>query len=572
MKEFRLFGPPGCGKTTELATNYVPKAVAKFGRDKVMIVSFTKTAAHEIATKPAIETNEWATAGQAINVDDRYVGTLHKICYHALNMPKIVEADKELIGHWNSQYPKMAITGENIKSIDNVNLDEVNKNFGASGDELLNILNIKRNKMVPDRLWQPTVKFFRDKWEEFKKESDAMDFTDMIEKSITQLPYAPGRPEVMFVDEAQDFTSLQLKLCRSWGQQMQHLLLVGDDDQTIFRFAGASPEAFLHPPVDKNMKTVLNQSYRVPQAILERSNNLLGKIKYREKKVFRPRLTWYPLGDPVMGNIFKFSGITWKIPEDMIPHIKEKLQQDMSIMILASCSYMLKPIEKLLRESGLPFGNRFRRNRGDWNPLGGGGRGISGCELLKSFFNHGIDGQYWNVPQFLSWAKYIKVGEDGLKKKVGKKYLKLLELAVEDKAADLHSIRNSIAELLNPNAIEQAMNRNVDWLFENVLKSRVEGLKYPIKVYKKSGLSALEKDPQITIGTIHSVKGAEADCVFLFPDFSMKADQEFQMTQDAKDSMYRVFYVGMTRARSELILCNKSVTSIDGREKMFVEL
>ena len=143
MKEFRLFGPPGCGKTTELATNYVPKAVGKFGRDKVMIVSFTKTAAHEIATKPAIETNEGATAGQSIDVDDRYVGTLHKICYHALGMPKIIETDKELISQWNTQYPKMAITGENTRSKDNVTLDEASgKSINTRGDEFLNILNI----------------------------------------------------------------------------------------------------------------------------------------------------------------------------------------------------------------------------------------------------------------------------------------------------------------------------------------------------------------------------------------------------------------------------------------------
>lgn len=571
--EFRIFGPPGTGKTTVLATRYVPKAVAKFGRDKVMIVSFTKTAAHEIATKPAIESNEWTVAGDSIDVDERYVGTLHKICFHALGQPRIAETDKELIKQWNSAHPKLAISGQSVASIDQINSDEVcvqGIDPDAKGDEYLNILNIKRNKMIPDNRWQLPIKYFRDRWQEFKKDVDAVDFTDIIERATEELPYAPGQPRVMFVDEAQDFTSLQLKLCRSWSLNMEHLLLVGDDDQTIFRFAGASPEAFLNPPVAEDMKTILKQSYRIPSKILDRSMTLIQKVKLREKKVFQPRLDSF--GDPAVGEVFSFPKITWKIPEEMIPLVKEKLEMDMSVMILASCSYMLKPIEALLRKAALPFGNKYRRNRVDWNPLGAVSNGVSATELLKAFFSHGVDGTHWNVPQFLKWAKYLKVGDDGLKKNVGKKHLKTLAIALEDNADGLHSIKSAISEILNPNAVEQAMNHNLEWLYDNVLKSRKETLRYPIKIYKKSGLAGIEKDPQIIIGTIHSVKGAEADCVILFPDFSMRADHEFQISQEAKDSMYRVFYVGMTRARSELILCGKSISGPDNTEKMFVEL
>jgi DNA helicase-2/ATP-dependent DNA helicase PcrA len=534
MKEFRIFGPPGCGKTTELATNYVPKAVAKFGRDKVMIVSFTRTAAHEIATKPAIESNEWVNAGDSISVDDRFVGTLHKICFHALGSPKIVETEKELINHWNQKYPKLAITGKSTRSIDQVYAEESciqSIDPDAKGDELLNILNIKRNMMIPDSRWQRPVTYFRDRWEKYKEETGTVDFTDMIEQAIEKLPYAPGQPRVMFIDEAQDFTRLQLKLCRSWAQQMEHLLLVGDDDQTIFRFAGASPEAFLNPPVADDRKTVLQQSYRVPKKVLDRAMLLIQKVKTREKKIFQPRINSF--GQTELGEVFEYPQITWKMPEEMIVYIKDRLQKNMSIMILASCSYMLKPIESVLRKAGIPFGNKYRRSRIDWNPLGPVGNGISSAEILKAFFSHGVDGVYWNVPQFLKWAKYIKVGDDGLKHKVGKQHLKTLAIAVEDNADGLHSIKNAISEILNPNAVQQALNHNLEWLYENILKSRKDSIKYPIKVYNKLGLSAIEKDPDVTIGTIHSVKGAEADCVFLFPDFSMKADMEFQNSQEA---------------------------------------
>ena len=52
MEEFRIFGPPGTGKTSRLATRDVPRAVERFGPEKVMLTSFTRAAAAEIAKIP----------------------------------------------------------------------------------------------------------------------------------------------------------------------------------------------------------------------------------------------------------------------------------------------------------------------------------------------------------------------------------------------------------------------------------------------------------------------------------------------------------------------------------------
>ena len=71
-----------------------------------MIVSFTKAAAKEIATKPAIRTTKYTTKGRPIDIDENLIGTLHKICYHALDEPKIIETEKKLIEEWNTNYGK----------------------------------------------------------------------------------------------------------------------------------------------------------------------------------------------------------------------------------------------------------------------------------------------------------------------------------------------------------------------------------------------------------------------------------------------------------------------------------
>jgi superfamily I DNA/RNA helicase len=121
-------------------------------------------------------------------------------------------------------------------------------------------------------------------------------------------------------------------------------------------------------------------------------------------------------------------------------------------------------------------------------------------------------------------------------------------------------------------AIEKALNRDVGWLYEMIKKQRKDGLEYPINVFKQNGREAIEDNPRIIIGTIHSVKGAEASTVIVFPDISWQADEELRRSTEAKESIYRVFYVAMTRAREELILTNPAVKNVTSEPRFFVDL
>lgn len=57
---------------------------------------------------------------------------------------------------------------------------------------------------------------------------------------------------------------------------------------------------------------------------------------------------------------------------------------------------------------------------------------------------------------------------------------------------------------------------------------------------------------RLTVGTIHSVKGSEADVVYVLPDLSPA--QWGQWTKGDRDALVRLFYVAFTRAREELVL------------------
>jgi superfamily I DNA/RNA helicase len=74
---------------------------------------------------------------------------------------------------------------------------------------------------------------------------------------------------------------------------------------------------------------------------------------------------------------------------------------------------------------------------------------------------------------------------------------------------------------------------------------------------KRLGVELLQKPPQVIVGTIHSVKGGEADVVILFPDVSPQAFREYHsLEKDRRDAVLRMFYVGVTRAREELYLAS----------------
>jgi DNA helicase-2/ATP-dependent DNA helicase PcrA len=549
VEEFRCFGPPGTGKTTRLATRDIPRAVAKFGPAGVMVASFTKTAAWEIANKPSRET------GQTIPVDRENVGTLHAICYRALGYPDLYV---KAVSEWNRQFPQFQMSGEARGDVSN-SFDE--KFAGGEGDKMLNLYSIARAKMVEHKHYHPALLSFSRKWETFKDAQGVRDFTDLISDCYNEIPFAPGNPDCLLLDEAQDFTQLELSLARRWALNMRWLILVGDDDQTIYQFTGADPRAFLNPPVADDRKTVLKQSYRVPRRILAVAQKIIKKVSIREPKEYAAR--------DAEGAVYRKDGTY--TTADLVVDEAASHSFGETCMFLASCSYMIEPIKAQLKEKAIPFANPYRKTRGDWNPLTTGGVDkITATDLVKSFLETGEDGYYWSVFDLIRWARFIKVGPQGLIRKKGKKAIKALDAAVEQRFEGLETSRNVLSDILSPEAIKPALDRDLDWLTQNLQTQRQASTKFPIKIARRNP-KALDQPPTVIIGTIHSVKGGEADHVYLFPDISFKAQVDAMENRSVRDAIYRLFYVGMTRARQTLTIMEPYQDRY-GRNGPYVEL
>ncbi|HUT58005.1 MAG TPA: hypothetical protein VNA25_09175, partial [Phycisphaerae bacterium] len=100
-----------------------------------------------------------------------------------------------------------------------------------------------------------------------------------------------------------------------------------------------------------------------------------------------------------------------------------------------------------------------------------------------------------------------------------------------------------------------AIAGDLDWLMQNLKteKKRRSQILLRVRMAKRGGISALTEKPSIIVGTIHSVKGGQADNVYLLPDLSGQAKEEW--VSGRTDPIVRQMYIGMTRASSRLFLC-----------------
>ncbi|MDD3926117.1 MAG: ATP-dependent helicase [bacterium] len=539
--EFRIFGPPGTGKTSTLAgtdkqEGLIERAAKKFGSDNVLVASFTKAAAVELV-------------GRNLPMERGNVGTLHSLAYRAIGRPEIAEKPP-LVNEWNEAHPQWALGGGSHDIDDPYN----DMNDSGDGDDPFQELNRLRALMVPKDQWPDSVKAFADRWGQWKRWHGAVDFTDMIDIAAHDCEIAPGCPSVGFFDEVQDFSKLEISLVRTWAENMEYVVMAGDDDQGIYSFKGASPDAFLNPPIPEEHKTVLRQSYRVPRAIHKLASTLIMDVSRREPKEYMPR--------DEDGCVYSLTDGNYKYPEPLMDDMERHLSAGKTVMILASCSYMLQPTLQVLRRLGIPYHNPYRRSRGDWNPLRAGGSGkVSSSERLLSYLRPvpevwGDAARMWTIEDLRRWSDMIQA--DGTLARGAKGLIKASAMDT-DYPLDLPDL----LEWFEPDVLLDLMATNypLEWLEHRLLAAKAKALEFPLTVARERGAKALCSQPQVKIGTIHSVKGGEADVVYLFPDISLKAAVNREESPEENDALIRTFYVAVTRARETLVICGPATYS-----------
>jgi superfamily I DNA/RNA helicase len=512
-----IIGPPGTGKTSTIASEVSnlcsddPKAA--------MICSLTRNAAA-------------AAAGKDMAIDPQMVGTLHSFAWRSLEGPDMTE---DRLSDFSASHAIFRLSGSG-KATDPYS----EPGDKTHGDACLSAYDLLRNRLVPREKWPAHVLSFAKAWESWKAETGLMDFSDLLERCIEEVPVAPFRPRHLFLDEAQDSSKLQMELLRRWGAAADELVIVGDPRQSIFRFAGSYPEMFRK--IDR--VDVLEQSHRVPKTVHQ------GAEAWYERASDHFPVSWRPRDDA--GEIGT-SRALWKNPGALLGEITHYLEQGLSVLVMTACVYQLNPLLVLLRRAAIPFGNRLRRKEGRWNPLGPR-RGISTLDRLTALLRP----SGWTWADLRIWTEPLRSG-DVLKRGVKKALMEIDERYLQDVVPSEH-----VAALFSSQEWADRFDfsgspRDViqSWR-EALLKSRTSNVQFAADVVAKHGLETAAREPKLQVGTVHSYKGGEADVVFLFPDLSPRGWKEWSSPGEGRDELVRLGYVAMTRARHRLVLCQRS--------------
>lgn len=582
---YHVIGPPGTGKTTFLRRQ-VQAVVERYSGTwakhqyptPVLVCSLTKAAASEVA-------------GRNLPIPKRCVGTLHSHCFRAMDNPRVVGAGDIEVWNETSSFP---ISPAVFGNADDAKWDAKAEGLvgSDSGDRLIAALDLERHRMTAESTWPRELREFHEAWTEFKAERDCYDFTDLIAVALQLVPEPPGNPAVIMVDEAQDLSKLEYELVTGWSKHAQATIIVGDPWQSLYTWRGADPTIFHRDRVPDSHRRILSQSYRVPKAVVDVAAAWMKDHLHDYEPIeYKPRSQ--PIVDESdVPGVVETRRATIHDPEELIAEAMAHVDEGRSVMFQAACGYMLNTLIAHLRAQHIPYANPWRLHRADWNPLRTTARGVSITRRLKCLLRACHDAEEpaeWTWKDVKLWASVMKV-KDTLKRGA-KHHLERLGTPPDDRdtngeaegsgthernpmliafgdSSDRVPTVGELAQIFHDDAMETVAGivngdalsaEAAKWWYGRLLAAPKRSAGYGVGVVERRGSEAIMDTPRIYVGTIHSFKGAEADVVYVFPDLSRAGAKQWQAGKgDDRDSVVRLFYVAMTRARERLHVCSPS--------------
>jgi superfamily I DNA/RNA helicase len=324
-----VLGGPGCGKTTRLLGIVEAELAAGVRPHQIAFVSFTKAAA-----KVAVD-----RAAAAFGLDQRedlpWFRTIHSLAYASIGLSREEVMDKRDWAEFGT------LVGEKITGTYESDSPILS---GTRGDQLLRICDLAATTLRPvEAAWRELdepfswheVKRFAAALDQYKHDAGKLDFNDMLKATI-----ASDRAldiVVAVIDEAQDLTPAQWQLVSRTFRKAERVYVGGDDDQAIYKWAGADVERFLSLP---GSREVLPLSHRLPRAIHGVAMGIAQRITHRFRKDFAASERAGVVERHNSLDSVKLDGGSW--------------------LLLARNGYMLAQLEELAREQGVHYRTRSR--------------------------------------------------------------------------------------------------------------------------------------------------------------------------------------------------------------------
>ena len=591
----------GSGKTTVLVNRIAYMISEKHIRPwNILAITFTNKAAREM--KDRIERLLGDTA------KDMWIGTFHSVCV------RILRSCIDLLGYsrdfviYDTADTK-TVMKECLRELD---IDE--KSFPVRN--VLSIISNAKNDLMDAATFENVYKsdyrmsiiakiYYR--YQTKLRKNNAVDFDDIILNTVKILSENPDvlskyqdKFRYILVDEYQDTNNSQYLLINLLAQANRNLCVVGDDDQSIYKFRGANIGNILNFEDDYSdvQKITLDQNYRSTQNILDAANSVISNNKGRMGKSL-----WTSNGD---GNkVFVYTGTNeYDEARYIARQIKKHFDEQGSFSdcaILYRTNAQSRVIEEMLMRESVPYkvlsGLRFY-DRKEIKDI---------IAYLRVVYNPNDD---------VSLARIINEP----KRKIGNATLEKARNIAREKETSLYDVishaddypefKTAIKKLLGFSEIIQSLIKlkdtvTIEDLTGRILndtgympalvmedttesKTRIENLGEFISViteFEKNeetgntlgefleNISLVsdidgydENEDSAVLMTIHSAKGLEFPIVFLsgleeglFPGMrSMESDDDIEEER-------RLCYVAITRAKEQLYITKTISRTIHGK-------
>jgi len=484
-----ILGPPGTGKTSTLLGLMEDELEKGTEPRRIGFFTFTKKAVNEGKERAMNKFN-------IANKDLPFFRTLHSLAFRQLGLTRESVISRSDIIDLNERL-NLRLTGKTTSDEGHL--------FGMTHDDRLAFIeNLARMRSVPlEQQWHEVedavgwfeLERFAKGLRLFKEDRLLVDYTDMLEQFIKQgdVPTL----DVMFVDEAQDLSPLQWAVVRKLAEKATRIYVAGDDDQAIYKWAGADVDYLIQNSKDA---LILKQSYRVPAAVHKIAKQCIGQVRSRIYKEWNPR---------------KEEGLVrWEPTIELID------MEEGEWLVLARTNYLLEEIDEYCRNEGWFFEIKGRTSISEVKV-----RAVIHWERLRR-------GRTVSLNECANILRYVKVEKP-----------KKLELLDTNLTLQYQDLKNHFPDLPNGAWYD---------VFNLLSPKEISYIRAMLRRGEK-----ITKQPRIRLSTIHAAKGGEATNVVLLTDITTRVYKNYQQNPDDEN---RVFYVGITRTKENLYLIEPKTT------------
>ncbi len=563
---------PGSGKTLVI-TRRVEYLIKKYGvrPEQILVITFTKAAAKEMRERFA-----------RITKDDRFpvtFGTFHGIYYGILKWAYRMNASNIF-----SEEEKMMLLREVIAGMELEIEDEKEFLQGIASE----IGQIKNNRLSLEEYESSNCsdQMFRQIYEEYERRRKLLkkiDFDDMLvlcyelfQKRPDILQMWQKKFQYILIDEFQDINQVQYDVIRMLALPENNLFIVGDDDQSIYRFRGARPEIMLGFSKDyPNAKSIiLDVNYRSTKAVVSAARRVIERNKNRYQKEI---ITVNEQGDNVHIQEVRH-------PVEESHYVREQIAKAVAagtepsqIAVLYRTNTEPRALVETFMEYHIPFQMKehlpnlyehfIGRDFQAYMRMALGGRDRGDFLMIMNRPNRyiGRDSVDRGEISFENLRKYY-MEKDWMVDRIDQLEVDMKVISRMTPYAAIQYIRKSVGYdlFLNEYAIKRKMKlEDLQELIREMeerakeFKTIEEWFAHIEKYTEELRLQAVtrtENRNAVSLMTFHAAKGLEYDTVFIIgANEDVTPYKKAELPEEMEEER-RMFYVAMTRAKKHLTI------------------